>query len=368
MPTHNSQNERVKRRYFAFLREAHRHSEASVDAAAKAIARFERETRYRDFQGFHVEQVIAFKRSLRETKAIRTGAKLSAATLATTLAHLKRFFVWLASQPGYPSRLKFSDAEYFNLGEKESRVAAARRDRPGPTVEQVRHVLSRMGEESAMEMRDKAIVAFVLLTGAREGALVTFQLKHLDLVRGCVEHDARVVKTKYSKTFTTYFFPVGDDISAIVKKWARTLREEYLWGNDDPLFPATKIEVGASGKFEVAGLARTPWSSASPVREIFRRAFTAAGLPYFNPHSLRKTLVQLGETRCRTAEEFKAWSQNLGHEAVLTTFNSYGSVGTGRQAQIMNALAADRKDGDFSREVESALRRIVKNELMRTQT
>ena len=64
-----------------------------------------------------------------------------------------------------------------------------------------------------------------------------------------------------------------------------------------------------------------------------------AGLPYFNPHSLRNTLVCLGETICQTPEQFKAWSQNLGHEGVLTTFYSYGEVGNRRQGEIIQGLA-----------------------------
>jgi hypothetical protein len=59
----------------------------------------------------------------------------------------------------------------------------------------------------------------------------------------------------------------------------------------------------------------------------------------FNPHSLRSTLVQLGELLCRTPEDFKAWSQNLGHEEVLTTFRSYGAVGTRRQCEIIRNVA-----------------------------
>jgi hypothetical protein len=55
---------------------------------------------------------------------------------------------------------------------------------------------------------------------------------------------------------------------------------------------------------------------------------------------LRNTLVQIGETRCRSAEHFKAWSQNLGHERVLTTFYSYGAVTSGRQAEIITSLGA----------------------------
>lgn len=48
--------------------------------------------------------------------------------------------------------------------------------------------------------------------------------------------------------------------------------------------------------------------------------------------------MQLGETLCKSPEEFKAWSQNLGHEGVLTTFYSYGQVGTRRQGEIIRGL------------------------------
>ena len=63
---------------------------------------------------------------------------------------------------------------------------------------------------------------------------------------------------------------------------------------------------------QAVGLKPAHWSTAAPIRAIFREAFVAAGLPYFNPQSLRSTLFALGETVCRTPEEFKAWSQNLG--------------------------------------------------------
>ena len=74
--------------------------------------------------------------------------------------------------------------------------------------------------------------------------------------------------------------------------------------------------------FQTGGLSRAHWSNATPIRAIFKEAFTSAGLAYANPHSFRKTLAQLGERVCRTPEEFKAWSQNLGHEQVSTTFRA----------------------------------------------
>lgn len=116
------------------------------------------------------------------------------------------------------------------------------------------------------------------------------------------------------------------------------LRDNRLWGNDDPLFPATQVTIGKTGEFEVNGLDKKHWSNATPIRKIFREAFERTNLPYFTPHSFRHTLACLGESLCNTAEEFKAWSQNLGHEGVLTTFLCYGAVGEHRQGKIIQNL------------------------------
>ena len=143
MTKHSPNNERIKRRYFAYLKEAKRHSEPTVDAVAKAMARFEVYNKYRDFKAFHVKQAVAFKKHLAEQRSRQSGEKLSKATLHATLAHLKRFFRWLAGQPGYKSRLQYSDADYFNLSDKDARIATARREQKAPTLEQVKHVLPR---------------------------------------------------------------------------------------------------------------------------------------------------------------------------------------------------------------------------------
>ncbi len=343
MKKHSPANERIKRKYFAYLKEAKRLSEPTVDAAAKALSRFEGYTRYRDFKAFHFEQAIAFKKNLAEQKGQQSGEKLSKATLHATLGQLKRFFQWLAWQPGYKSRLQYSDAEYFNLSDKDTRVATAQREQKVPTLEQIKHVINTMPTKTDIERRNRALVAFTLLTGARDGAIASMKLKHVDLIMDCVNQDAREVKTKFSKTFNTFFFPVGEEIRAIVAAWVSYLRDEKLWGNDDPLFPATCIALGATRQFEAVGLARDHWSNASPIRTIFREAFVSAGLPYFNPHSFRNTLVQLGQDVCMTPEQFKAWSQNLGHEKVLTTFLSYGEVACQRQGEIIRGLATPQQ-------------------------
>ena len=340
MKTHCPENERIKHRYFRFLKEAKGRNEASIDGVAKALNRFETYTKFRDFKQFHLEQAMAFKAHLAKQTNERMGTVLSAATLYSTLYSLKGFFQWLSCQPGYKSRLRYADAEYFNLSEKETRIAKARRDARAPTLDQILHVIDSMPSNTEVEQRDRALICFVLLTGIRHRALASLKIKHVDLQNGAVVQDAREVHTKFSKTFTTYFFPVEAKgwVRRIVEDWVDCLISVKLWNADDPLFPATRVAIGPDRQFEAAGLEPRHWRSAAPITAIFRRAFEGAGLCYFNPHSFRRTLALLGQRRCQTPEEFKAWSQNLGHERVLTTFASYGEIPTARQAEIIQAL------------------------------
>jgi integrase/recombinase XerD len=340
MKTHDARNERIKRQYLAFLKEAKGYSETSLDGVVTSIHRFEAYTRFTDFRRFHVQQAVAFKTHLGRQTNSRTGAVLSKSTLLSTLKALKAFFQWLAGQPGYKSCLTYADAEYFNLSEKETRVARTYRDQRAPTLEQIRHVIVTMPHGAEIDRRNRALIAFTILTGARDGAIASLKLKHIDIIEGRLDQDAREVKTKFSKTIVTYFFPVGDDLRAIVFEWVEFLRVQKLWGPDDPLFPATHVALGDSGHFEVHGIARAHWRNAGPIRLIFRQAFERAGIPYANPHSFRATLAGLGEKLCRSPEEFKAWSQNLGHEGVLTTFRSYGEVSREGQARIIRSLTA----------------------------
>src|SRR5271163_1109066 len=224
MSKNSPHNERIKREYFAYLKEAKRHSEPTVDAAAKALNRFEIYTGYRDFKAFHTEQAIAFKRHLAEQRGVQSGEKLSKATLYATLTQLKRFFQWLAWQPGYRSRFQYSDAEYFNLSDKDTRIATAQREQRVPTLEHIKHVIQTMPTKTEIERRNRALIAFTLLTGAKDSAVASLKLKHVDLIAGCVHQDARDVKTKFSKTFITYFFPVGNEALQILKEGMSFLR------------------------------------------------------------------------------------------------------------------------------------------------
>ena len=97
-----------------------------------------------------------------------------------------------------------------------------------PTLEQIKHVINTMPGEADIECRNRAIVAFTLLTGARDSAIASMKLKHVDLITNCVNQDAREMKTKFSKTFETFFFPVGEEVREIVVAWVTYLRDVNL--------------------------------------------------------------------------------------------------------------------------------------------
>jgi hypothetical protein len=65
-------------------------------------------------------------------------------------------------------------------------------------------------------------------------------------------------------------------------------------------------------------------------------------------------LVRHAFTLNLTLEQMKAWSQNLGHADVLTTFTSYGQLPTHRQGELIRALSAPPLDSDVARSEQVA--------------
>ncbi len=91
MKKYNANNERIKRKYLTFLKQAKGQNEASIDAVAKAIVRFESYNKHKDFKAFHFEQAIGFKKHLANQTHHKTGKPFSLAMMNSTVRHLKAF-------------------------------------------------------------------------------------------------------------------------------------------------------------------------------------------------------------------------------------------------------------------------------------
>lgn len=353
-------NERLKKNYTRFLREADRKAETTVRGVERALNRLEEYTRFAPFESFNSEQAISFKKYLMTSPRAGSDKPLCLSTVNSTLNDLKKFFKWLACQPGYKSKIKLTDIEYLNLSRNEARAARSGRSRDFPSIEQVRHVIFTMPLDTEIDHRDQALIACALLTGMRDGALASVQIRHFDLVRKLVIQDPREVHTKFRKRIDTFFLPLGDDLEGILERWLVYLTEERMFGPNAPAFPRTALKQAEDLSFVANSVEPEFWKTTTPVREIFRKLFTNAGLPYFNPHSLRTTLTHWAERNYTTPEEFKAFSQNLGHEKVSTTFESYGSVARHRQGELIRAPREDQQEDKAT--ISEILRLLKKNE------
>jgi len=70
--------------------------------------------------------------------------------------------------------------------------------------------------------------------------------------------------------------------------------------------------------------------SNTPIREIFKKSFSNAGLEYIRSHSFRHTIARWAEKH--SPELLNAIRQKLGHKSIQTTLQSYGEISQYDQA------------------------------------
>jgi integrase len=334
----NPDNERLKRTYLEWEKEVRGKSEPTVNNIRNSLYLFEQHINFKNFALINKTDILSFKKKLQQSKNLKTGEALSKTYILHTSKYLITFFQWLKGRPGYSKKLKNTDIGYFNLSAKDIEIAYAQKPKRHLTTEQIELIVRNMPSENDIQKRDRAIFAFLAITACRIAVIPSLKLKHIFLEDERVEQDPTEVKTKNSKHITTFFLPTSDFLKQVVIDWVNFLYKDKRYNFNSPLFPNTKLSLDKNDQFSRQELDVIAWRSTTPVRNILKRACESAGFEYYNPHSFRDTAVQFGLRQCKTAEAFKAISQNLGHSKVLTTFLSYGSVDTIRQGEIIKQL------------------------------
>ena len=172
-------------------------------------------------------------------------------------------------------------------------------------------------------------------------ALCTLRISELRTVKisNLIEEDGNYfiyitphnMSVKFAKTRQACFIPLPDDIIANVVEWFEYLKTLGFKDND-PLFPAV------DNRFTETNLLRQTMrkdgiKSDTTIRDVFKKAFEAAGFEYINPHSFRRTIVQYAQTQSPVF--FNAVRQNLGHSSIDTTLSSYGHLSDLDQRNII---------------------------------
>ncbi len=344
MVKYNAENERIKRLYFEWEKEANGKSLSTVDNMRNAIYLFEEFTKFKSFKLFNKNDAVSFKKHIAQKLNQRTQEPISKTYLLHTANNLMNLFKWLQAQKGYKKKINLADIAYFSLSEKDMQTAQSVVTKKVPTLNQIEHVIKNMPIATEVQRRDRALVVFLILTGIRISAAASIKLKHIDIEQAYVEQNPNEVKTKFGKKILTYFLPINDYFKDILAEWINYLKNEKLFDYDAPLFPKTILELDENKQFIRETLDVAPWQSTNSIRKIIKKAFQAANLPYYNPHSFRDTLVRHYSKICKTPQDFKAFSQNLGHNSPLTTFTSYGHIDEYNQGEIIKRLGKGNEE------------------------
>jgi integrase/recombinase XerD len=317
------ENEQIKREFFEHLKGAEGFAKTSVSTFAQAIGQWQLFTNDDDFGTFDKSKASGFCDWLASRETKTKAGKLSVVTQYNYLRRLKRFFTWLADQPGFKSKILKNDIEFLRLSRKDALIARSGTTKTMPTFEEVKAIIESIEIKNEIDRRDRALISFALITGCRISAIVSLKMKNFDKVKKLIDQNpGDGVRTKNSKKILTTFFSIGWDApEQYFMEWYEYL-EKKGFGPEDPLFPVTKGEVGSAYSKENVGKAF--WSDSGAARKIFWKRCMNAGLPYFHPHSFRHLVVNILSKTRLTEEEKRAISLNLGHANVGTTFGSYG--------------------------------------------
>lgn len=363
------QNEQKKREFLEYLKGAEGFANSSLNTFAEAIDQWQFFTDKEDFINFNKSKALAFRDWLKSREAKTESGTISLVTQYNYLRRVKRFFNWLLEQPVYKNKILKNDIAFLRLSKKDSRIATQGTTKKMPTFEEAKIIIQSIKINNEIDMRDRALICFALITGMRISAITTLKIKNFDLKNKVIDQNpGDGVKTKNSKRILTTFFPINwDKPEKYFIEWFQHLESKGFQSNG-PIFPATLNHfIIKDSRYSKDSVGNNFWSGTAGARKIFKKRCKMANLPYFHPHSFRHLIVNILSKKRLTEEEKKAISLNLGHSNVGTTFGSYGYGGMDDEeaVKIVKKLNTYKNDNRNNPQLSEIERRVLEKFISR---
>lgn len=252
--------------YRIHLVEADEREKGTVEEHLRSLARISALMDHLPFESYGIEDVRKVKNALRGIREIEERDGLSYSTVEHTLNNGRKFFEWPGERPGVSMDPHLT--RYFNLSHLERQIAADAVKGTGLTFDQAITLFKAMQSENPIEVRNRAIVALLIVTGIRINALVTLLGKNVNIDTRWINQDPRDVHTKNRKHIRTYCLDLGHGLFEAIQAWSNW-RQQNGFGDQDAFFlPDRHIQSNS------AGLGYKPasdepaecWKSQEPVR------------------------------------------------------------------------------------------------------
>lgn len=319
-------NERVKYKYRRHVQHVGRKDKKTVIEALKHIRYFETFIEFAGFQTFNKDIASRYVQELvNQTKSM--------SFVTSNLKAVQDFLNWLERQRGYRTKINYDDIDYLNVSNNQRREAKAQNYQETYKFEQIIKTIRMMPNKTEKDKRDRAMVSLQALCTLRISELRTVKIRNMIEEDGIwfIDVNPKNMSIKFAKQREAVFIPLADDLIANVTEWRNHLFAKGF-KKDDPLFPTIDNRFNQQNLLE-QHIGAQSIKSDTTIRDVFKRAFTNAGLDYINPHSFRKTLAKYAQHQ--SPEFLNAVRQNLGHSSIDTTLSSYGRLSYHDQRRII---------------------------------
>lgn len=326
----NALNERAKYKYRVHLKCVRQRDEKTIIDALKHIRDYELFTDFAGFETYNGELANRYIRSLFQRD-------LSKSYISDNIRILREFLRWLERQRGYKSKIDYNQIDYLNISKNQMKEAKAMKYPKTYKYNQIIEAIRKMPNVTDKEKRDRAIVSLQALCTLRISELRTVKMESLIEEDGSyfVYVSPHNMSVKFAKTRQACFVPLPKDIIANVIEWFDYLKT-LGFKNSDPLFPVVDNRFTETNLLRQT-IRKDEIKSATTIRDIFKKAFQAAGFEYINPHSFRRTIAQYAQTQ--SPAFLNAVRQNLGHDSIDTTLSSYGHLSNLDQRKIISSIS-----------------------------
>jgi len=182
-----------------------------------------------------------------------------------------------------------------------------------------------------VERRERAMAAFLFLSGMRAGAFVSLPVRSVVLDYQVPQSGETVilvrqwpdwgVRTKNCKAANTYLLPQSElaDLREIVREWHQEVLDGV--GETGMWWAILQPDGEQFAPVQIPGANRR-----NGLEKRLHWLCDLRGRPYLSPHKLRHGHIGWAQEQCKNESERKAVSQNVMHESVHFTDSEYGGL------------------------------------------
>lgn len=339
---------------------AGKYAEVTIDRHLAAIRFMEEQLDGKRFDKLEVADVNRVRRVLKEKMDATGENRLSRSYVSHIASHIREFLTWLIKQEVAKSLPK-DLPDYIPLPKSAYAASLPAEARQFPEMDEAEALLRSMPEITIAQKRDRAIFAIAFLGSLRADTIVSLRIKHVDCEKRVILQDGTVSRTKNGKSLKITWFKIPQVFADVVSDWVAMMREKGF-RPDDALFPDLKSFRGDQSDRGPKCSQIDPMTSKGAVTRAFASACRDHHTAY-SPHSAKDTIALERDRRKLTAEQRKAWSQNMGHESEQTTDRYYAKMSTEQVMSVMDGIGEEKDGGlvleNISNEELGALLRVA---------